>query len=358
MRSQSWLLVSSVALVLAFGCSDSEEGEGINGVGGMAAPTGGSSGAGGTPPQSGGSGGALTGGAGGAAGMVGTGGTSGAGGMGTGGMVVAGSGSGGDTSGDAGTMEPADAGDDPGFPRLPKVTTTDGPGSFTAVTKEKSTPPGGWLIYPTNAGEGGMRHPIFLFGPGGGTTPERYETSGMHWDRYASYGFVIYVLAMSSGDGAAMKEGLDWVIGLNEDASHPLYQKLDTTKVAASGHSLGSVTTFDFMPDDRVTTTIHISGGSFDAMGPLNLRNDTMFMCAENEVATPQCDGDFEVSTVPTFYTLVQGANHLTSARTGWPATIAWLLWHLAGHDEWRAEFLEEDGQFRTGIYKSQVKNW
>jgi hypothetical protein len=242
---------------------------------------------------------------------------------------------------------------------LPKVESTDGPGPFTEVTKEKSTPPGGWLIYPTNLGEGGMKHPIFLFGPGGGTTPMTYETSGMHWDRYASYGFVIYVLPQSTGDGSAMKAGLDWVIEQNDDSSSPLYQKVDTSKVCASGHSMGSVTTFDFMPDDRVTTTIHISGGSFDMMGPANLRNDTMFMCApEGDVALAQCETDFEVTTVPTFYTLVEGADHLSSARLGWPATIAWMLWHLAGHEEWKAEFLEEGGQFRTGIYQSQLKNW
>jgi hypothetical protein len=121
---------------------------------------------------------------------------------------------------------------------------------------------------------------------------------------------------------------------------------------------MGSVTTFDFMPDDRVTTTIHISGGSFDMMGPANLRGETMFMCAPDDVALPQCETDFEVTTVPTFYTVVQGADHLTSARLGWPATTAWLLWHLAGHDEWRKQFLEEGGQFQTGMYDSQLKNW
>jgi hypothetical protein len=351
-------MVLGVVLFLALGCSSSDEGEGINGVGGMAAPTGGSAGVGGMAAPSGGVGGAMTGGASGAAGMVTSGGVGGASGMGTGGtMTVAGAGAGGDMS-DAGTMDTPDGSVDPGFPRLPKVTTTDGMGSFTAVTKEKSTPPGGWLIYPTNLGEGGMRHPIFIFGPGGGTTPMTYETSGMHWDRYASYGFVIYVLPQSTGDGSVMKAGLDWVLELNEDSSHPLYQKLDTTMVAASGHSMGSVTTFDFMPDDRVTTTIHISGGSFDMMGPASLRGETMFMCAPNDVALPQCETDFEVTTVPTFYTVVQGADHLTSARLGWPATIAWLLWHLAGHDEWRKEFLEAGGQFQTGMYDSQLKNW
>jgi len=353
-----------MGILLALGCSSGAEDQGVSGVGGMASTIGGSGGAAGAAMSpTGGTGGNPLGGTGGVAGTGVTGGTAGSAGIsgagGGAGSAGAGAGGGGAGGGGEGGMDMADASVDPGFVRLPKVDSTDGPGSFTDVTKVMDTPPGGWLIYPTALGEGGMKHPIFIFGPGGGTTPMTYETSGMHWDRYASYGFVIYVLPQSTGDGSAMKAGLDWVIEQNDDSSSPLYQKLDTTKVCASGHSMGSVTTFDFMPDDRVTTTIHISGGSFDMMGPLNLRNDTMFMCApEGDVAKAQCDTDFEVTTVPTFYTLVQGADHLTSARMGWPATIAWMLWHLAGHEEWRAEFLEEGGQFRTGMYQSQLKNW
>ena len=64
-------------------------------------------------------------------------------------------------------------------------------------------------------------------------------------------------------------------------------------------------------------------------------------------------------STVPTFYTRVQGSDHLTSGRLGWAAFIAWMLWHLAGQeDQWRQEFLEPTGQFQTGIYDSEIKNW
>jgi hypothetical protein len=282
---------------------------------------------------------------------------------GVGGSVSPGAGAGG--AGGA----PADAGAAAGtggtaspFPQLPHVDTTDGPGPFTEVVKVKSTPPGGWLIYPKEIGKNGMKHPIFIFGPGGGTTPQTYEDTGMHWDRYGSYGFVIYVLPMSTGDGAPMKAGLDWVIAQNDDMTSPLYQHLDTSKVCAAGHSQGSVTTFAFMPDDRVTTTIHISGGSFDMMGPSHLKHDTMFMCAPDssgDPAKPQCDSDFMVSKVPTFYTVVQGADHLTSARTGWAASIAWMLWHLAGQEaQWRKEFLEPGGRFQTGIYMSQIKNW
>lgn len=245
--------------------------------------------------------------------------------------------------------------------KLPRVDTTDGPGPYSEVVKVMNTPPGGWLIYPKEIGKDGIKHPLFVFGPGGGTTPSTYEQQG-HWDRYGSYGLVIYVLPQSTGDGSAMKAGLDWLISQNDDSSSPLYQNLDTTKVCASGHSMGSVTTFDFMPDDRVTTTIHISGGSFDHQGPKNLKADTMFLCGPDsgaDMAVPQCDGDFETSTVPTFYTKIQGSTHITSGRLGWESIIAWMLWHLADQeDQWKKEFIEPTGKFQTGVYKSQIKNW
>lgn len=69
---------------------------------------------------------------------------------------------------------------------------------------------------------------------------------------------------------------------------------------------------------DRVTTTIHISGGSFDGMGPSKLKKDTMFSCGPDgnaDVATPQCETDFKNTTVPTFYTKIQGSSHSTGSQ-------------------------------------------
>jgi hypothetical protein len=283
-------------------------------------------------------------------------------GTGAGGTSIPGAGTFAAVGGAGGLGASAGASASVGFPQLPRVTTTDGPGPFTEVVKVKSTPPGGWLIYPKDIGMGGMKHPILIFGPGGGTTPDTYDMDGMHWDRYGSYGFVIYCLGQSTGDGAPMKAALDWVIKQNDDMTSPLYQHLDTSKVCAAGHSEGSVTVFAFMPDDRVTTTIHISGGSFDGKGPSKLTHDTMFLCGpdgNSDVAEPQCETDFMNSMVPTFYTKVQGSTHITSGRLGWAASIAWMLWHLAGQeDQWKKEFLEPTGQFQMGIYKSETKNW
>jgi hypothetical protein len=322
----------------------------LAGAAGMAPVAMGMSGAGGqggsTVPTAGGAGAS---GVGGMAGPGGAGAGGSAGAAGAAGMADAGSGGAGGAGGGSGA--PSTAG------KLPRVDSTDGPGPFAEVVKVMNTPPGGWLIYPMDIGRDGIKHPLFVFGPGGGTTPQTYEQMGMHWD---PYGFVIYVLPASTGNGADMKAGLDWLIEQNDVMSSPLYQKLDVTKVCAAGHSQGSITTFDFMPDDRVTTTIHISGGSFDGQGPSNLSKDTMFLCGEmGDVAKPQCDTDFANSQVPTFYTIVAGSSHLTSGRMGWEAIIAWMLWHLADQeDQWKHEFVEPTGKFHMGIYQSQVKNW
>jgi hypothetical protein len=385
MKTSSQRAIVGILMALGSGCDDSTtmlpSGVGTNPTGGTAAPV--ASGGSAAPSVGTTAGKGATAGATATAGRpvssVGTGGsvsppptaTAGASAA-AGGTVAAAAGGGGGAAGVAGGSAVASAGSGgggappvsaAGFPQLPRVTTTDGPGPFTGgVVKVKNTPPGGWLIYPKDIGMGGMKHPLFIFGPGGGTTPDTYEQMGMHWDRYGSYGFVIYVLPMSTGDGAPMKAGLDWLIKQDTDMASPLFGHLDTSKVTAAGHSQGSITTFAFMPDDRVTTTIHISGGSTGGAGPKKLKNDTMFLCGpsgSDDVAFPQCETDFTASTVPTFYTNIQGSTHLTSGRLGWASIIAWNLWHLADQgDQWKKEFVEETGMFHQGIYKSQVKNW
>jgi len=56
--------------------------------------------------------------------------------------------------------------------------------------------------------------------------------------------------------------------------------------------------------------------------------------------------------------TVMTGVDHVAAARSGLPATIAWLRWHLAGEVERRSAFLDAGGQFTTGIFVSRSKNW
>jgi hypothetical protein len=106
------------------------------------------------------------------------------------------------------------------------------------------------------------------------------------------------------------------------------------------------------------TTTIHIAGGSLDGMGSSKVKTPTAYICGQTDFALSNCQRDFQnVRTQPTFFSELQGTDHVGAARAALPGMVAWLRWHLAGEVERKAMF-SPSGQFFTGIWKSQTKNW
>jgi len=258
-------------------------------------------------------------------------------------------GAGGDAMPATGTLPPVDA-----IEIEPPHDVIDGP--FEPM-QDLASGPGGrsGLFHPTELGKDGLKHPIFLWSCGGGSQPSQYVD---HFNRLASHGFVI-VADVSTGSGTEQIASLDWLIEENDRMGSPLYQKLDTTKVGAGGHSLGSVSTFAIGDDERLSTTIHVAGGSFDGRGSANLRNPTAFVCGQADtLATPQCMTDWQNTTVPTFYTLMQGVDHRGAAREGLPVIIAWLRWHLGGEADRASMFLDPSCTFCQGKWMGQNKNF
>ncbi|HMJ13647.1 MAG TPA: hypothetical protein VK524_19655, partial [Polyangiaceae bacterium] len=141
--------------------------------------------------------------------------------------------------------------------------------------------------------------------------------------------------------------------------STPYFGKFDLTRIAAGGHSRGSISTFAAARDPRIRTTIHVAGGSFDGNGSSNLRNPTAYICGESDtLATPNCQRDYDRTTVPVFFTIMQGVDHIMAARSGLPAITAWLRWHVAGEADRRAMFIAPNCTFCTGLWESTSKNW
>jgi hypothetical protein len=300
-------------------------------------------------PRAGAGGNALVG-SGGAAGVAGSG---GAGDSGTAGSAIAGVGGDGGAGGNgsAGTAAPT----------LPKVTSVDGDGPFTTKQDLASGPSGAsGLFYPTELGKDGLKHPIFVWGCGGGSTPTDYVD---HMNRIASHGFVaIADVTTTAADGAPLKASMEWLISENERQQSVFFHKLDTTKIAVGGHSIGSVNAFAIAADSRLTTSIHVAGGSLDNQGSsaLELTHPTAYICAESDVFgnVEKAQADYKVTTVPVFFTVMSGVDHVAAAREGLPAIVAWLRWHLGGETERRSMFLDATGEFSTGKYVSQSKNW
>ena len=247
-------------------------------------------------------------------------------------------------------------GTDPGGPVLPPVSSIETDGPFaTTIDMNAGSGRAGWVVRPTALGQNGMRHPVFVWGPGAGATPGSYE---FHLRRLASHGFVVYS-EVSTSSGSEIRAALDWLVSENGRAGSAYYQRLALDRMAAGGHSRGSIGTFAIASDPRLKTTIHVAGGSFDGNGSRNLRNSAIYICGENDTtATPNCERDYVATTVPIVFTIMDNVGHIDAARTGLPAITAWLRWQIAGETQRQSMFIGAGCYFCGGIWSTRSKNW
>ncbi|MBN1699867.1 MAG: hypothetical protein JW881_20320 [Spirochaetales bacterium] len=240
---------------------------------------------------------------------------------------------------------------------LPPVNSVETDGPFP-VTIDKNTGPSGnaWIVRPSSLGSNGLnRHPVFLWGPGAGSDASWYETI---LRRIASHGFVVYS-EESTGNGTEMIAAMDWLAAQNGNSGSTYYRKLNTDKIAAGGHSMGSLTTFGCADDPRLTTTIHVAGGSFDGNGPSRLRNPAAYMVGlDDTLSLSNTRNDYENTTVPVWLGEMTGVEHGGAPQQALPAVIAWLRWYLGGETSRKDMFMGSNGDFTRGIWQAKYKNW
>lgn len=111
------------------------------------------------------------------------------------------------------------------------------------------------------------------------------------------HGFVVIATSESPDGTGRGKPALDWLEKKNNTPGDPLYQKLDMTKVGASGHSMGGLQSEQMLiNDDRVITAVLNNSGAFN-----------------HDEAT-------KISTSKSF-AIVYGEG-------GMAATVAWMRWY------------------------------
>jgi hypothetical protein len=238
---------------------------------------------------------------------------------------------------------------------LPLTSNVDADGPFP-TTVDGRAGANSTVFRPTTLGQNGIKHPIFVWGVGGGSQPSSYN---FHFRRLASHGFVIISPNSANTTGAQMKAALDWIYAQNTAPGSVFNGKLNTGKIGMGGHSMGSIATFAAEQNEtRLTTTIHVAGGSFDGRGSSGVRTPTAYICGETDFARSNCERDFRnVGSQPTFFSILRGTDHIMAARNGLPGIHAWLRWHLNGETDRRAQF-SPGGTYFSGIWQSQVKNW
>lgn len=225
---------------------------------------------------------------------------------------------------------------------FPAVSDFKQPGPFTPTRADG--PSGYVLFYPKELGKDGLKHPIVSWGPGALEDAGIFSTMLNH---LASHGFAV-ISYNATPQGQELVKGIDWMLAEHARMGSVFFGKLDPGKISAGGHSAGSLATFVIGADKRLTTTMHISGGTFDPHTDIkNLHAPALFVCGESggdgllvgDVANPNCEIDFMNATVPVFYGITKGASHMTPTDIGdaairthqLGAMVGWLRWQLGG---------------------------
>jgi hypothetical protein len=217
------------------------------------------------------------------------------------------------------------------------VSELDGNGPFAGTTLDDTGPNGNYTVFlPSELGPNGAKHPIVGWMSGGSTQPSWYTLL----PHLATHGFVVVASNTVPAIGAEIElgqeiiAGIDWILAQEADASSMFHGKLDRSKVASMGYSMGGLATTTIADDPRLTTTVHISGGNMVVERIQKLHAPAAFICGESDIANPNCATDFEAATTPVFYGVFLGGDHLGVLTPPYAdrirkAVTGWLRWQL-----------------------------
>ena len=230
---------------------------------------------------------------------------------------------------------------------------------------------GGVLCYPKRLSDT-KKHAVVLWGPGGGSNPNDYEGIIR---RLASHGFVVVATSESPSSTARGKPALDWLEKKNNTPGDVLYQKLDMTKVGASGHSMGGLQSEQMLINDKrvITALLNNSGDlGHTAMSYVSAEKTIAIVYGEGGMERPNAEADYHNQGVKAPACLIKmtggQGNECQQGECGWghgsgpwggmAATVAWMRWHLGGEDFRKADFVGSTGRYIDGAIVGQPGKW
>ena len=220
-------------------------------------------------------------------------------------------------------------------------------GPWKPMHVENTGPTGAsWIFYPEDFGKDGMKHPVFLWGPGASTGPSNYKG---YLDLLASHG-IVTICQASTNSGT---QALDWFLKENEATGSMWYGKLDPDRVARGGHSMGALLSLSEAKDDRLKATILVCGGSGGGGGGADITYPSLFLGATGEGGTTNFQGDYAEVKGPSIFVTRRMSDHVACGRDNMSPWVAFLRWHLCGEeDKYKKEFMS-GGTFCMGEWEA-----
>jgi len=189
-----------------------------------------------------------------------------------------------------------------------------GPFATTSTNQNNCT-----IFRPTTLGQGGVTHPLIIWGNGTGASPSSYQGLLTH---LASHGFIVAAANTSNaGNGSQMLACLTFVANENARPASVFFQKVDINRVGASGHSQGGAGTIMAGRDARVRVTAPIQpyirfipGGGTFSNASINQQQGPMFLVSgsADTIAVPNTHQRpvFTGTNVSVVWATLAGATH------------------------------------------------
>jgi hypothetical protein len=209
------------------------------------------------------------------------------------------------------------------------------------------------LFRPSDAnfGRDGCRHPLLVWGNGSTNTVDIWAG---HLSRAASFGFVIVAPEQTQVNSGHMNDALDYVIGLSEDSSSAYDHKIDTSKLGATGYSLGGAGAMQVASNARIGATfIWDSFGNCSSLhGPLGtiVASDGLGGLDLIDDCPPPAFGMEAAGTSHTSILGYPGGFGSPGGQTPYAQEgyVAWFRWHFMGDPAAEALFVGESCGFCT----------
>lgn len=226
-------------------------------------------------------------------------------------------------------------------------------GSVQTIIYNEVTPR--QTIYcPPNMSTSNTTYPILVWANGTMVTADFY--AGL-LTALSNMGYIVVANDESmSADGTAQLYSLDFVINESNNASSPLYGKIDTNRIALVGHSQGGRSSVNASTDSRVKCVISIAGSNFDYEAALDTKPTLFFGGTKDWIVSPEqwLVTAFDAVKGPAVYGCLNGATHTTC--TSDPSQYTYYI------DKWCDAWLngneQSKGIFRNGGEMSNDGRW
>lgn len=183
-------------------------------------------------------------------------------------------------------------------------------------------------------GQGGVRHPIVVWGNGHTNTVNIWAGFLGH---VATYGFVVVAPEQTEVTADEMNKALDYVVKLANDPTSGDCGKIDATKLGSTGYSLGGMGAITVGSNARITSTfLFASNGNVKNIkapwGVIGGDADTTFTFSAISTAVTGL-------TQPAFGASLAGIDHngVAAQAKSQEGYIGWMRWRFmgdpAGHD-------------------------